>query len=350
MFDWQKMVNSFLFFARIVWMKVAGKSLPLTVIFNVTNRCNLHCKHCYASYFNRSIKNEMTTEEIKTLVKDLKNNGCLRISFSGGEPLLRKDISELIDYAKSQGMSVTLDSNGILVPKRLADLKNLDSLAISLDGKPEHHDVLRGKGGGAKALEGIKRALKAEICVHVNMVINKYNLNDIDYMLDLAKRLGFKVQFNLAITNIFGEGASADEVKPKNGEFKGAIKYIIKQKKKGAPILFSSAAYESVLNCWKDFSIEGIMNGKAPKGIPPCPAGRLFCLIDADGTLWACPHLIGKIKAANALKVGIAKAWQIANNHPCKGCYQVYHHEFSLLMNLKPAVLWNYFKVAARIN
>lgn len=344
------MINNFLFIIRLVRMKLTGKSLPLTVIFNVTNRCNSRCKHCYASYFNRSTKNQMTTKEVKRVIKDLKDNGCLRISLSGGEPLLREDIGQLIDYAKSLGMNVALDSNGFLVPERLNDLKNLDSLAVSLDGKPEHHDLLRGKGSALKALEGIKRALEAGMKVNVNMVINRYNLNDIDYLIGLARKFGFKMEFNLMITNIFGEGISGEEIKPTNEQFKKSIKKIIKLKKEGAPILFSADAYESVLNCWQDFSIEGIINGEPPKGMPLCPAGRFFCLIDADGTLWACPHLIGKIKAKNALKAGVARAWQVANNHPCKGCYQIYHHEFSLLMNLKPEVLWNYFKVAAGIN
>lgn len=340
------MFNPLLFFLRLVWIKATGKSLPLTVIFNVTNRCNLRCQHCYASYFKRNSKNEMTTKQIKKLIKDLKDNGCLRISISGGEPLLRKDIGQIIDFTKSLGISVTLDTNGILIPQHLADLNNLDFLAVSLDGKPEHHDLLRGKGSGTKALKGIKRALEAGLRVNVNMVINKYNLNDIDYLLDLAKKLGFKAQFALAISNIFGEKPSAEDIKPKNSEFRKVLRRIIAKKKNGAPILFSALAYESVLNCWPDFQIEGVIGNPAPKGMPPCPAGRFFGLIDADGTLWACPHLIGKIKAENALKVGVAEAWRIANNHPCRGCYQVYHHEFSLLMSLKPAVLWNYFKLA----
>lgn len=345
-----KIFNSIRFFSQIARMKITGGNLPLTVIFNVTNRCNSRCKHCYLAYFKRDSSNEMSTEEAKALISDLKDNGCLRISFSGGEPLLREDIGELINYVRSMGMSVTLNSNGILVPEHINILKNLDSLAISLDGRPEHHNILRGEGTGEEALLGVKQAAEAGIRVHINMVLNKYNLDDVDYMLDLARQYSSKVEFNLAISNIFGEGISPDEFKPTNEEFRSILKYIIKKKKEGAPILFSAAAYESVLNCWKDFSIEGVMNASHPKVMPKCPAGKLFCLIDADGTLWACPHLIGKINSKNALKVGVAEAWLVATHHPCTGCYQIYHHEFSLLMNLNPKVLWNYFKTVARMN
>jgi MoaA/NifB/PqqE/SkfB family radical SAM enzyme len=286
----------------------------------------------------------MSTRQIKDLISDLRDNGCLRISFSGGEPLLREDIGELIDYARKMGMSVTLNTNGMLVPQYLSALKNLDSLAISLDGRPEHHNILRGEGTGEKAISAIKQAVEAGIRVNVNTVLNKYNLHDIDYMLDLASRHGFKVEFNLAISNIFGQGLTPDEFKPTSEEFRKALKYIIRKKKEGAPVFFSAAAYQSFLDCWADFSIEGIMDAPAAKGMFRCPAGKVFCLIDADGMLWACPHLIGKIAAKNALEAGVASAWRIATRHPCRCCYQIYHHEFSLLMNLDKRVVWNYFK------
>lgn len=336
-------INNIKFYSCVTRMKLTGHKLPLTVIFNVTNRCNSFCKHCYAAYPKRDNSNEMTTEQIKTLVSDLRENGCLRISFSGGEPLLREDIGELINFVKSRGMSVTLNSNGILVSQHIQILKKLDSLAISLDGRIEHHDILRWERTGEKALLGIKQAVNAGIRVHVNMVINKYNINDIDYILDLAKQYGFKVEFNLIISDIFKEGINLNGFKPTNDEFRNVLRYIIKKKREGAPILFSAEAYESVLN-WEDFSIEGILNSPPPEGMPKCPAGKFFCLIDADGTLFPCPHLIGKVKSKNALEVGVLEAWRTASNHPCTGCYQIYHHEFSKLMNLNPKILWNYFK------
>ncbi|MCL5072830.1 MAG: radical SAM protein, partial [Actinobacteria bacterium] len=198
------MLYNFFFFLRLVLFKLTGKTYPLTVIFNVTDRCNLRCKHCYASYYKRDAK-EMSTEQIKKLLNDLKVNGCLRINFCGGEPLLRPDIKELIDYAKSIGLSVDLTSNGVLVPKRIEDIKGIKCLTISLDGRQEHHDLLRGKGSWEKAMEAIKIARKNGIDVRVNMVLHKFNLDDIDYMISLAKKNNFKIHISLAISNISGE-------------------------------------------------------------------------------------------------------------------------------------------------
>ena len=335
--------NNLRFLSSLVWMRLMGKSLPLSVIFNLTNNCNCRCAHCYAEYYNRESAQEMSTEDIKALILDLRNNGCLRISFSGGEPLLRDDLCELIDYASGLGLSVTLNSNGLLVPKFLNVLKKLDSLAISLDGRPQHHNLLRGEGSGEKALLAIKMAREKGIKVHLNMVLNKYNLEDIDYVLDLAKVYGLKVEFNIIIPNIFGKGLALEKFKPADEDLKRALLQIISKKKSGEPVLFSSAAYQSVLHYWNEFVAEYPSQNSLEKGIPECPAGKFFALIDADGVLWACPHLIGKIPALNALKEGVAKAWDLAGKHSCQSCYQVYHHEFSLLIRLHPATLWNYF-------
>lgn len=338
------------FFKKLVGRKIFGEKGPLSVIFNVTNRCNCKCKYCYASFYNRDITEGMSVEQIKKLILDLHKNGCQRISFSGGEPLLQKDIGEIVDYANSLGMNTALNSNGILVPKYLEVLKKVGTLAISLDGRPEHHDIFRGKGTADKAIEGVIKAVEAGINVHTNTVIHKYNLDDIDYIVDLAKQHGFKAEFNLAISNVFGNGVSPGEIKPSSDEFIQAIKHIIRKKEEGAPILFSAQAYRSVLNCWKDFSIEKVLNDSPPDGMPDCPAGKFFCLIDTDGTLWACPLLVGKIEAKNALETGVAEAWRTAQKHPCTGCYMVCHHEFSLLMNLNSKLLWNYFKIATGKN
>lgn len=335
------------FFAKLIRIKALKSRLPLSVIFNVTNSCNCHCRHCYAAYYNRQNSKELTAGEIKKIIWDLRRNGCERISFSGGEPLLRKDIGELVDYVNVLGMSAVLNSNGIEVPRHIPTLRKLDSLVISLDGRPEHHNQLRGEQTAQKALEGIKSALDNGVCVFVNTVLNKYNLDDVDYMLDLAKKLGFRVEFNLAISNIFGNQDATEQIKPTNQAYLAALKYIAHKKSEGAPILFSRAAYESVLNTWDDFALEQRLDDNfSACGNFECPAGKFFCLIDSDGTLWACPHLIEKIDSRNVLEVGFASAWQVAGKHRCRGCYQVYHHEFSLLTNLNLQVIWNYLKTS----
>jgi len=333
------------FFAKLVGAKLLNKRFPLTAIFNVLNRCNMKCKHCYANYYSRGDVNTFSTEQGKQIIKDLHENGCERLSFAGGEPLLRKDVFELLDYARSLDISTVLNTNGTLIPRFLPELAKLDGLAVSIDGRPEHHDLVRGPGTAAQTLKGIEAAVNYGIPVVTNTVINKKNLGDIDYILDIARKYKIKAEFALYISNVFGNDMFDDEHKPTDEEYRTALKLIIQRKKEGAPILFSQTAYEGVLYSWKDFNFEGGANGTPqPEGMPTCPAARFFCLIDADGTLWACPHLIGKIDSKNILETSVKEAWKTAEQHTCKGCYQVYHHEFAHLMKLEPQVIWNYVK------
>lgn len=329
------------FFAGIVRAKLTGQFFPLTAILNVTHRCNSNCRYCYASYPHRPVQ-ELSAEQIKKIISDLRLNGCRRISFGGGEPLLRPDIFELADFVETSGMHCVINSNGILVPQFLDKLRKVDTLVISLDGRPPNHDILRGPGSGQKALDAVIMAAEAGIRVHTNTVLHRHNLNDIDYMLELAAKHDFKAEFALVIGKISGDVSAPEDIKPSTDEFRRAIRHIIARKKEGAPVLFSAASYESVLNCWNDFALEGVMTGEPPEGMPRCPAGKFFCLIDAAGVLWACPHLMGKIPAENVLSVGVKQAWRTAGTHGCSGCYQVYHHEFSLLMDLRWPVLRNY--------
>lgn len=309
-------------------MKLSGRRYPLTVIFNLTNRCNQKCAHCYASYYKKGSKNELTTKEVKKIILDLRKEGCLRISFSGGEPLLRFDLGEIIEFTKNLGLMVTVNTNGILISKKIKDLKNVDWLAVSLDGKEENHEYLRGKSSFKKTISGIKEAIDAKIPVVVNMVINKKNQNDIDWMIELAKKTGFKIQFSLMINKL--ESKTKSEFSLSEVEIKKVLQKIIQEKKKGAPILYSMFAYESVLKSLPDFKL------------PKCPAGRMFGLIEADGAFWPCPHLIDKVNRRDVLAENFSKIWKDADRFSCSGCYQIYHHEFGLLMRLKPEVVVNY--------
>lgn len=326
----QKTFNNFLFLTKLISYKFFAKTCPATVIFNLTNRCNQSCLHCYASYYKRKKEDELSTKDIKDILVDLKKNGCLRVTFSGGEPLLRADIEEILRFSKSLGLITSIYSNGYLVKKNLEVLKNVDSLGISLDGKPEHHDLLRKKGSGETAIKAIHEAHMAKIPTIINMVINKYDLKDIDFVLELAKKEKAFVQFSLVIDEITKKGQST--FKPEKNEFMKAINIIIEKKKNKEPILLSKEAYEKVIKNWG-------------KPFLSCPSGRIFSIIDTNGVLWPCPHLIEKTKAKNVLDSGVNEAWETAKKFNCAGCYQAYHYELSLLMNLNLRVLWNYFKL-----
>jgi 12,18-didecarboxysiroheme deacetylase len=153
------------------------------VVWNCTQRCNLKCVHCYAQSEDRDYAGEMSTEEAKVMIDDLAEFGAPVLLFSGGEPTIRKDLLELMHYAKSKGMRVVISTNGTLITaeraKQFAEV-GLSYVGVSLDGGKETHDKFRGLPGSFdKALAGIRNSRDAGIKVGLRMTINKRNWQDI---------------------------------------------------------------------------------------------------------------------------------------------------------------------------
>jgi len=161
------------------------------VVWNMTQRCNLKCVHCYAHATEKAGKDELTTNEAKTMIDDLAIFGAPVLLFSGGEPFMRKDLFELANYAVSKGMRTVISTNGTLItPEKANDLKKigLSYIGISLDGMEKTNDYFRGINGAFhKALEGIENCKNAGIKVGLRFTINKQNvkeLSDIFHLLE----------------------------------------------------------------------------------------------------------------------------------------------------------------------
>lgn len=161
------------------------------VVWNCTQTCNLRCKHCYAGSECKRYQGELTTQEGMALLDDLAAFGCPVVLFSGGEPLTRPDVLELMHYAKYQGMRVVLSTNGTLITDQMAQSfaqVGLSYVGVSLDGMRATHDAFRGVPGSFDAaLAGLRRARKAGIKVGVRMTISKKNVDEIDAMFDLME-------------------------------------------------------------------------------------------------------------------------------------------------------------------
>ena len=167
-------------------------SVPV-VVWNVTRRCNLKCVHCYAHAKNTSFDNELTTEQGKQLIDDLADFGSPVMLFSGGEPLVRKDLPQLAAYAVEKGMRAVISTNGTLItPEMARNLKEigLSYVGISLDGMEEINDRFRGVNGAFRsALEGIKNSQAAGIKVGLRFTINKFNVNEIPKIFQLLEEM-----------------------------------------------------------------------------------------------------------------------------------------------------------------
>lgn len=162
------------------------------VVWNMTRRCNLKCIHCYSSSSDVDYPDELTTDEGKKLIDDLAAFGAPVILFSGGEPLLRRDLLELAQYATGKGMRAVISTNGTLITKDIAaklQKIGLSYVGVSLDGLEKTHDRFRGKKGAFDAaIVGIRNCRDAGIKVGIRFTVNKHNLPDVPDMFDLLRR------------------------------------------------------------------------------------------------------------------------------------------------------------------
>jgi 12,18-didecarboxysiroheme deacetylase len=163
------------------------------VVWNVTRACNLKCVHCYAHATDDATSNELSTDEGRRMIDDLAGFGVPVLLFSGGEPLVRKDLPELAAYAVEKGMRAVISTNGTLIGRETAQtLKQigLSYVGISLDGLEPVNDHFRGvKGAFAKAMTGIRNCQEAGIKVGLRFTINKQNFQEIDGIFDLLEEM-----------------------------------------------------------------------------------------------------------------------------------------------------------------
>lgn len=193
-------------------IRYSKDSSPSVLVWNVTPKCNLKCLHCYsassdviASTTKQSdlpaasatqAGGELTREQALEALEGFKEAGIKTILFSGGEPLLRKDILELGEVASSLGISPALSTNGTLITKEFArEIKasSFSYVGISLDGLEKTNDLVRGKRGAFReALAGMENALNEGIRVGVRFTITKFNADELLGLIDLSERVGIQ--------------------------------------------------------------------------------------------------------------------------------------------------------------
>jgi len=171
--------------------KSAAERRPVTV-WNVTRTCNLRCIHCYTDSEARKYGGEVTTEEGKELIRDLANFRIPALLFSGGEPLARPDLFQLVSYARSLGVRPTLSTNGTLITDETArKIKDagFTYVGISLDGIGEINDTFRGVGGAFdRAVRGFKACLAVGQRVGLRLTLTRHNFQNLHGIFNFIER------------------------------------------------------------------------------------------------------------------------------------------------------------------
>jgi mycofactocin radical SAM maturase len=277
-----------------------GLQAPICLTWELTYACNLACVHCLSSSGRRDPR-ELTTAEAKGVIDELQRMQVFYVNIGGGEPTVRSDFWELVDYATDRGVGVKFSTNGVkITPEVAARLARSDyvDVQISLDGATaDVNDAVRGEGSYAtaiRAMENLRDAGFREF--KVSVVVTRHNAGQLDAFKAIADRYG--AQLRLTRLRPSGRGADVwDELHPTAAQQEDLYHWLVEHG-------------ERVLTGDSFFHLSAF--GSALPGLNLCGAGRVVCLIDPVGDVYACPFAIHEQFLAGNVRDegGFAAVWR----------------------------------------
>ncbi len=275
-----------------------------TVELRLTRACNLSCRHCSVGA-GKKVDEELTVEELFDVIDQIGAMRALYLVLTGGEPLLHKDLKELVSHSTSKDLAVSIDTNGILLSKSLAsDLRKegVSSIQVSIDGAKQVHDSIRGNGSFEKAIRGIRNSLEIGIYTTINFTVSRLNQKELPGVMELAKDLGVN---SLSVERLTptGRGSKLIEFQQSPAEFRSTIKR-----------LFSKEGIKT--NCTdplavflKDEDLGSYSKDEIDRRIcGGCTAGVAALTISYDGEVYPCPKL--EVSCGNVKNSKLLEIWQ----------------------------------------
>jgi mycofactocin biosynthetic radical S-adenosylmethionine protein MftC len=278
----------------------AGLDAPICLTWELTYACNLACVHCLSSSGRRDPR-ELSFEECRRVVDELQRMQVFYVNIGGGEPTLRRDFWDLLAYATAHDVGVKFSTNGSRITQdRAALLAGNDyvDVQVSLDGaSAEVNDAVRGAGSHATALRAMEHLAQAGMRnFKLSVVITRHNVNQLDALEAIADRYG--AQLRLTRLRPSGRGADVwDELHPTAAQQRLLYDWLMERG-------------ERVLTGDSFFHLGGY--GAALPGLNLCGAGRVVCLIDPVGDVYACPFAIHDAFLAGNVRDpgGFAHVWR----------------------------------------
>jgi len=278
----------------------SGLDAPICLTWEITYACNLQCVHCLSSSGTRDPR-ELSTAQAKAVLDELRDLQVFYINIGGGEPMIRKDFFEILEHAETNNIGVKFSTNGTYITaenaRRLAAMNYLD-IQISLDGvDAATNDAVRGKGSYATAIAAMNHLRDANFGqFKISVVVTRHNVNQLDAFKALADSYG--AQLRITRLRPSGRGADTwDELHPTQQQQRQIYDWLMKH---GDNVLTGDSFFH--LNAF----------GESLPGLNLCGAGRVVCLIDPIGDVYACPFVIhDQFKAGSLLSDGgFTKVWK----------------------------------------
>jgi mycofactocin biosynthetic radical S-adenosylmethionine protein MftC len=287
-----------------------GLDAPICLTWELTYACNLECVHCLSSSGRRDPR-ELTTDEAKAVLDELHRLQVFYINVGGGEPMIRRDFFELVEYSIAKGIGVKFSTNGAFIDaeraRRLTGLDYLD-IQISLDGTDAvTNDAVRGAGSYATAIGAMEHLREAGFVdrngpFKISVVVTRHNVDQLDEFQALADSYGAQ----LRITRLRPSGRGADawyDLHPTNAQQRRIYEWLLVH---GDP-----TSDRPVLTGDSFFHLNALGDENLP-GLNLCGAGRVVCLIDPIGDVYACPFVIhDEFRAGNVRDPGgFTRIWR----------------------------------------
>lgn len=280
--------------------------VPIAVGFEVTHLCNLDCAYCDR---HRPLPAEMSLPEILTALEGLRVLGMREISLDGGEALAHRDIEAIASWLEDNGIVTRLNTNGILIPRRLSVVRRCAKVKISLDGPESIHDAARGYGAYRKAVNGALAARELGVPVEFTCVLGRHNAHAVDSLMDIAEKLEIGVIFQPARDSLFIDGAKeSSEFRLTRQELRRALLLVENHKRNG----------KRVLNHWS--SLRHFRHFPKDKALP-CAAGYINVTLDPEGTLYHCGQVSRVDKSCNVVALGVPRAFEQLTRGGCSQCW-----------------------------
>ncbi len=303
--------------------RVAGA--PIAVYLLVIDRCNQHCLMCNVWQGLQAVPQQelLTTEEIMRLIDDLSRSGVKMLLISGGEPLLRKDILEIVVYARKKIPYVRLHTNGMLVDEALAEAlarSDIDDIWISLDGVGHTYDVIRGKPGAfaamAKGVENLNAAIRKYSPrapgLMFNCVVSRHNLGEVVEVCRWAVEHGAEELLFHRVTD--ADPALVDKTQGQIGAPALYSKQFTSQGKLvDLPLRIEPAALREIESMCRRADVTLFIDPLLRSGKPERPLCRcLLIWLDAmilpDGSVVPC-QMFDRLRVGNIRQKGLVEIW-----------------------------------------
>lgn len=321
-------------FGHLLRARFLGTFHPVFVSWMITDRCNLSCMNCGR---NRGIAGDAGDELLARICGQAAAHSVWKINLTGGEPLLHPRIEKIISDLKQVRVRLSLNTNGLLITQRIDLLANVNSVCISLDGRPETHDSIRGTGTYDAVRKGLETLRSRGIPARMTCTIGrKTTVDDLEAVMAAARHYGAPVNFQPGRETALGAGRTNPEAPDKENYIR-IMERLIELKRENLKLVANSF-----------MGLRHLMHWPEDRRVP-CGAARFFCRIDPCGNIHSCSNSTNDAPpVGNIMYESLVAPFRGRSPVHCAQCWSGDRVEANLIFALRVEPALNYIRTRSR--